>query len=160
MPYVLESMLRIRTMREDHASAELAAARQKVREAEQVLEERKEELRRYEETKEERRTRIYAAVMGHAISRDELDRVLEGVARIDQEGNLKADNVAMATGELEKKKEDAEKAHGVFVIATKERMKITEHKAEWTAEEAAEQERRAEIELEDFTGKKNTEGRT
>ena len=157
MAYALQSMLRIRTMREDRASADLAAARQKVRQAAQVLEERKEELRVFEATKEERRDRIYDAVMGQAISREELDRVLEGVARIDEEGVLKADNVTMAAGDLKEKEEQAEKAREGFVKASKERMKITEHKAMWIAEEEKEQEHRQEVELEDFTGKKNKE---
>ena len=157
MAYALQSMLRIRTMREDRASADLAAARQKVRQAAQVLEERKEELRVFEATKEERRDRIYEAVMGQSLTREELDRVLEGVARIDEEGVLKADNVTMAAGDLKEKEAQAEKAREGFVKASKERMKITEHKAMWLADEAKEQEHRQEVELEDFTGKKNRE---
>ena len=157
MAYALQSMLRIRMMREDRASADLAAARQKVRQAAQELEERKQEQREFEATKEERRDKIYDAVMGHAIKREELDRVLEGVARIDEEGVLKADNVTLAEGNLREKKELAEKAREGFVRASKERMKITEHKEMWMREEEKEQEHRQEIELEDFTGKKNKE---
>ncbi len=157
MPYALQSMLRIRTMREDRASADLAAARQKVHQAEQILEERKAELQEFEATKEERRDRIYAAVMGQSLTREELDKALEGVARIDEEGVLKTDNVTMAAAELKTKEEEAEKAREGFVKASKERMKITEHKAMWLVEEAKEQEHRQEVELEDFTGKKNRE---
>ncbi len=157
MPYALQSMLRIRTMREDRASAELSAARQAVRRAEQTLEDRKAELLEFENTKDERRDRIYSAIMGHSISRDELDLVLEGVARIDEEGVLKADNVTLAQAELKQKEESAESARSNFVKASKERIKISEHKAMWLAEEAKEQEYRQELELEDFTGKKNKE---
>ena len=157
MPYALQSMLRIRTMREDRASADLAAARQKVHQAEETLEERKMELRQFEATKEERRDRIYEAVMGQSITREELDKALEGVARIDEEGVLKADNVTMAAADLKEKEQLAEKAREGFVKASKERMKITEHRAMWLADEAKELERRQEVELEDFTGKKNTE---
>lgn len=157
MAYALQSMLRIRTMREDRASAELSAARQAVRQAEQALQERKDELKQYQDTKEERRDRIYQAVMGHSITRDELDRVLEGVARIDEEGALKADNVNLAQAELKTKEGEAEVARAGFVKASKERMKISEHKAMWLAEEAKEQEHRQEVELEDFTGKKNVD---
>jgi len=146
-------------MREDRASAELAAARQEVLRAEQELTLRKDELRQFEATKEERRDRIYSAVMGQAISRDELDQVLEGVARIDEEGELKADNVALATSKVKEKKKLSEVAHGNFVKASKERVKISEHRSIWMSEEAKEQERRQEIELEDFTSKRNTENR-
>ena len=157
MTYALQSMLKIRTMREDRASADLAAARQKVRQAEQTLEERKEELRTFEATKEERRDRIYDVIMGHSLTREELDRALEGVARIDEEGVLKADNVELASADLKEKESQAETAREGFVKASKERMKISEHKSMWIAEEAKEQEHRQEIELEDFTGKKNRE---
>jgi len=157
MAYALQSMLKIRTMREDRASAELSAARQAVRQAAQSLEERKAELRDFEETKEERRDKIYSAIIGHKVSMDDIDLAVEGVARIDEEGALKADNVLLAEAELRKKEEAAEEARENFVRASKERMKITEHKAVWLEEEARESEHHQETELEDFTGKKNTE---
>lgn len=144
-------------MREDRASAELSAARQAVRQAAQVVVEREAELAEFDKTKDERRDRIYAAILGHSITREECDLALEGVARIDEEGVLKADNVKMAQAELKKKEEAAEDARTNFVKASKERMKISEHKAVWVAEEAKEQEHRQEFELEDFTGKKNKE---
>lgn len=145
-------------MREDRASAELVAARQEVVRAEQQLEERKNELRQFEATKEERRDRIFAAVVGHSITREELDQALEGVARIDEEGVLKSDNVKLAAAKVKEKEQLAKDAHGHFVKASKDRMKISEHRAVWLVEELKEQEFRQEIELEDFTGKKNVEG--
>ena len=157
MPYALQSMLRIRAMREDRASAELSAARQEVRKANEALEEQKRVLKEYEETKEERRDRIFESVIGRSVSREDLDRALEGVSRIDEEGVLKADNVTMAASVLKKKEEEASQARAVFVKATKERMKISEHKAMWVEAELKEEEHRLEVELEDFTGKKNTE---
>ena len=144
-------------MREDRASAELSAARQAVRQATQTVLERQRELEEFEKTKDERRDRIYAAILGHPIKREEIDLAMEGVARIDEEGLLKADNVKLAEAELKKKEEAAEAAKTVFIKASKEKMKISEHKAAWMAEEAREQEQRQELELEDFTGKKNKE---
>ena len=108
----------------------------------------------FNETKDERRDRIYAAIIGQPVSRECIDLAQEGVARIDQEGALKVDNVAQAKGELKRREDAAAKARELFVIATKNRMKIDEHKAVWTAEEAKEQEFRAETELEDFMGRK------
>ena len=48
----------------------------------------------------------------------------------------------------------AEAARANFVLATKNRMKIDEHRAVWIKDEAAEQEARAEGELEDFIVRK------
>ena len=154
MGYALQSLLRIRLMREDRASSELTAARQAVTRAQEFLDARTRELETYNQTREERRDRIYASVMGRPVTREQLDLVQEGVARIDEEGTLKADNVARAESDLHTREKAAEDARGNFVLATKNRMKIDEHKADWLARDAKEQDARAEGELEDFTGRK------
>ena len=154
MGYELQSLLRIRLMREDRASGELTAARQAVARAQEALDTRKQELAEYNRTREERRDRIYATVMGRPVTREQLDLAQEGVARIDEEGTLRADNVARAQGELHAREEAAAVAHGNFIAASKDRMKIDEHKAEWLIRDAKEQDARAEGELEDFTGRK------
>jgi len=154
MAYALQSMLRIRAMREDRAATELTAARREVSRAQERLSQRKRDLEEYEATKEARRDRIYEAVIGRAVSMEDLDLAREGVARIDEEGVLKADNVVQAEADLQKCRNNAETSRQAFVSASKNRMKITEHRSIWEAEEAAEAERRSEMELEDFTGKK------
>ena len=93
MPYTLQPLLRIRTMREDRASGELVAAKRNLAQAEEALAARQHDLDEWEKTKEERRDRIYDAIIGREVSRDQIDMANEGVARIDEEGVLKADNV-------------------------------------------------------------------
>ena len=154
MAYILKPLLDIRVMRQDRASGELTAARQAVRDAEAAVEARKRELDDFEKTKEERRDRIYATIMGRPVSREKLDLAQEGVARIDEEGSIRLDNVRQAEGELSKCEAAAEAARNVFIAATKNRMKIDEHRTVWITAEAEEQERRTEGELEDFTGRK------
>ena len=154
MAYALQPLLNIRVMREDRASGELTAARRAVRTAEEALDDRKRELADFESTKEERRDRIYDAIIGRTVSRDQIDIAQEGVSRIDEEGALRLDNVRQAEGELRKKQSAAEAARTVFIAASKNRMKIDEHKSVWRENEAKEVEARAEIELEDFTGRK------
>ena len=154
MPYVLQPMIRIRQRREDAAGALLVAARVEERAAAKALEERKEELAEYERTKEERRDRVYDAVMGRPCTMDDLDKAREGVARIDEEGILKADNVARAEGTLHEKREASAAAQSALNLAIKNRMKIEEHRAAWVEEDRLDQERHAEFELEDFTGRK------
>ena len=155
MSYTLQPLLRIRTMREDRASGELTAARRALAVAEESLAARRRDLAAYEETKEERRDRIYDAIIGREVSRDQIDLANEGVARIDEEGVLKADNVKRAEGVVREKTAAADTARANLNLATKNRMKINEHKSVWLAEEAREQEARAEGELEDFTVRKD-----
>lgn len=154
MPYALQSLLRIRALREERAGGELTLARQAVAAARDALDARRRDLADYESTKEERRDRIYDTVMGRPVSRDQIDLAREGVSRIDEEGVLKADNVKRAEGDLRNRETEAETAKAVFIAATRNRMKIDEHRAAWLVAEAAELERRAEGELEDFTGRK------
>ena len=154
MAYVLQPLLRIRQMREDRATGELSVARRERAAAEAALEARRKDLARYEETKEERRDRIYDAIMGCPVDRDQIDLAAEGVARIDEEGVLKADNVKRAEADVKTCMDREGAARQMLNLATKERMKIDEHRAVWLAEEAAEQEAKAEGELEDFTVRK------
>ena len=154
MGYALQSLLRIRLLREDRASGELTVARQAVAAAQATLDERIHELEEFNQTRENRRDRIYDTIIGHAVTREQLDLAQEGVARIDEEGVLKADNVVRAQSDLHTREEEAKVAHANFVAASKDRMKIDEHKANWVLADAKEQERRTEIELEDFTGRK------
>lgn len=154
MAYVLQPLLKIRLMREDRASGELTAARQAREAAEEILLARQKDLDAYNETREERRDRIYDAIIGQTITMERLDLAAEGVARIDEEGVLKADNVKRAESDLNERKNQEVEARHRFNLATKERMKIDEHRAIWVAADAAEQELRAEGELEDFVGRK------
>ena len=98
MSYILQPLLRIRTMREDRATGELTAARQALAAAQEALAARQRDLAEWESTKEERRDRIYDAIIGRKVSRDQIDLATEGVSRIDEEGVLKADNVKRAEG--------------------------------------------------------------
>ena len=154
MSYTLQPLLRIRTMREDRASGELVAAKRNLAQAEEALAARQHDLEEWEKTKEERRDRIYDAIIGREVSRDQIDMANEGVARIDEEGVLKADNVKRAEGEVREKESVADAARANLNLAIKNRMKIDEHKSVWLAEEAKEQEARAEGELEDFIVRK------
>lgn len=154
MGYLLQPLLRIRTMREDRASGELVAAKRELALAEEALAARQRDFAEWESTKEARRDRIYDAVMGRAVTREQLDMANEGVARIDEEGVLKADNVKRAEAERQRREEATESARQNLNLATKNRMKIDEHKAVWIREDALAQEARAEGELEDFTVRK------
>ena len=154
MPYALQPLLRIRTRREDRAAMELVAAKRELAAAEEALAARRHDLEEWASTKEERRDRIYAAVIGRTVSRDQLDMAAEGVARIDEEGVLREDNVKRAEADLRAREKAEDEARVQFTIATKNRMKIDEHRAVWLEDEAKAQEARAEGELEDFTVRK------
>ncbi|MBQ4198307.1 MAG: YscO family type III secretion system apparatus protein [Kiritimatiellae bacterium] len=157
MAYALESMLRIRTMREDRAGKDLVAARH-ARDAAQVeLDARRRKLSRYRETKEERRDKVFETILMRPVPMEEIDRVRSAVSQIDEEGVLLTDGVHRAEADVEAKSQEAEKAHGRFIAAVKERAKVSQHKEIWAEEERREQELRADAEMEEFTGRKMTD---
>ena len=75
MAYALESMLRIRVMREDRAGKDLVAARHAREVAQVELDARKRKLDAYAQTKEERRDKVFDTILGRPVPRDEIDRV-------------------------------------------------------------------------------------
>lgn len=154
MAYALQSLLMIRTRREDTARGELVAARQRMSQAQQELSDRKAELQAYEATREERRNRIFSTIIGRVVTQSDLELAREGVARIDEEGNLRQNNVLRAEDRLREREQEVDTARNGFVIATKNRMKLDEHRQDWMKQESILEDHRQEIELEDFTGKK------
>lgn len=154
MPYALEPLLKIRATREDRAAGALAAAKRKTAKAAADLEARREELENFERTKDERRDRIYETIIGRTVKRDNIDLANEGIAKIDEEGAMRIDGVKRAEKDLDDRKREEEAARLDFVLSAKNRMKIDEHKARHTAEEALDAEKKAEGELEDFVARK------
>jgi len=154
MPYALEPLLKIRATRQDRAAGELAAAKRKTAEAAKSLEQRRSELAEFERTKEERRDRIYETIIGRAVKRESIDLANEGVAKIDEEGAMRTDGDKRAEKELADRKTEEESARANFVVSTKNKMKLDEHKSRHLEECSKETEMRAEGELEDFTVRK------
>ena len=157
MAYALQSMLRIREMREDRSSKELVAARHQRDVAVEQVSKREKELSRYRETKEERRDEVFAAVMGRPVSLDELAQARAAVSRIDEEGTLLNDGVVRAKAELQKREDETETARGNYVLATRNREKVMMHKRIWQEEERRAEERAADAEMEEFTGRRMTD---
>jgi len=156
MAYALQSMLKIRGMREDRAQTALAVARHARDVAEQALEERREKRRQYDETKEPRRDRIYAAVVGRVVSRQDLELAREAVTQIDEESMLLHQDEEHAAEEHRTKERLADEAHGTYVAAAKEKAKIEEHRKIWEDEDRRQREMLADAEMEEFSGRTMT----
>lgn len=156
MAYALNDMLKIRAMREDRAGTELTGARRARSAAERVRDEKAETRRRFDATKDERRDRIYDAVMGRIVSRDDLDRARAAVTRIDEEAMLLAEAERQAQAELAKRDRAAEAAHVRFVAASRKKAKIDQHRLAWEQEDRRMQEMRADAEMDEFTGRRMT----
>ena len=157
MAYALQSMLRIREMREDKAQTALTVARRIREDAETRRDERKADLAKYDETRDERRDAVFAAVMGKVVTMENIEVMQESVARIDEEGVLLRDNLRQAEGVVTEKSDLENQAHDAYNAAQKNKMKIEEHRAMWEEEDRKEREYRADAEMEDFTGRKQVD---
>ena len=157
MAYALQPMLRIREVREDKAQTALAGARRVRREAERTREAREKDFAKFEETKEERRDRVFAPIMGVPVTRDEIDIARETVSGIDEEGVLLHDGVVRAKAELEAREKESEQARGRHIVAMRDHEKIEQHKSVWREEDRRAQEYAADAELEEFTGRRMTD---
>lgn len=154
MAYKLQPMLKIRDMREDRAQTALASARRARVKAELVLEEKAEKRKKYEETKEERRDKIFDTIIGKVVSMDKINDVRCAVTRIDEEGVLLEQDERKAADVVEEKTKEAEAAHGQYVAAAKDLAKIQEHRKAWEEEDRKMQEMLADAEMEEFSGRK------
>lgn len=154
MAYELQSMLSIRTMREDRAGTELTGARRAKVAAERVLDEKAEARTAFEATRDARRDKLYAAVMGQVVSLDDLDRVRDAVTSIDEEGVLLEEAERCARTDFEKKDQQAVAAKIRYTAAVKDKAKIEQHRLAWEEEERKLQEMLADAEMEEFTGRR------
>ena len=141
-------------MREDRAATELTKARAAKAAAEAERDRKDEELKRYLMTKDERRDRVFDSILGVTVSRDRIDQVKETIAKIDEEGVLFERALSDAKRVVVEKTEGETKAHAWYVGAMKEKTKIDMHRKMWEEEDRKEQEQRAELEMEDFSGRK------
>ena len=156
MAYPLQAMLKIRGMREDRAGTELTGARRARNAAETERDSRRETRRKFEVTKEERRDRIYDAVIGRTVSLDDLDQARSAVTAIDEEAMLLEEAESKAQQELEKREDEARTAKVRFIEASKNKMKIDQHRTVWMEEDRKNQERIEDAEMEEFTGRRMT----
>lgn len=154
--YALQDMLRIRRRREERAGKELVAARRAQDEAQAALRRSQQELETFRGQKADRANRLFAAVIGQVVRREVLDRLKEELARLDEQELLLAAQVSQAQQTLEERGRAAEQAHRRYVEENRNVTKIQTHKAAWEEEEAREQERRQDAEMEEFSGRRLT----
>ena len=150
MAYALQSMLKIREMREDRAQAELVGAKAVRAQAEQELLKCSDRRLQYDAEKEARRDRVYEAVIGRTVKMDDLDRARDAVTQIDEEGILLMRAEHQAEDVFKQKDAAAEKARVLLAAATRNKEKITLHRQVWEEEDRRQREMLADAEMDEF----------
>ena len=148
--YELQDLLTLREKREDKRLQELDAARKQLSEAERLLSEAEERLSAFRATKPDKVNALYAAVMRQVVSRGRLEQLKVAVAELDAEELALAHQVDQLREARDAAQTQVAQAHAAYVAATKNVAKLDMHKESWKEEVAKEEERDADLELEDF----------
>ncbi|MCY4471743.1 MAG: YscO family type III secretion system apparatus protein [Kistimonas sp.] len=151
---MLNDLLRIKKIREKKAAEEVRKCRYRVETAAQELEKKKQELVDYKKWRIEEEQRRYDAIMNTQVKQFDLDILKQTVAKLREKDLVMQDDIKKAEDHLEKTKEQLEEARKAHVLATRAVQKFEEFIREQDKELAREQERKEELELEEFTPRK------
>lgn len=153
--YPLQDMVFVREHREDKASKAVTAARRAVLEAEQLLIARQRELDDYSKWRVIEEERLIQSIMRRPVRLGDITDIRLEISSIRERELDFIDQVRKAEGELDRAKDDLDRAKLIFKQATQDLEKLIEHRVSWQQEQNLEAERLADLELEDFIGPKN-----
>lgn len=150
MKYPLEDLLRVRNFREDNAANELTKRRREVEQAEELVQQRKQELADYIQWRIKREEELYNVVMQKPVQLKDLDDLKQDIQLLREKEHLYEDRIREAEKALADARQALDDANAQYQAAVRDRQKIDEHKDLWAQETAKINEANAEKELEDF----------
>lgn len=150
--YPLQDMIFVREHRQDKASKALSAAMRVVREAEQNLAEKRKALEEYARWRAAEEERLIQSIMRKPVKLGDITDIRTEIVAMRERELDHVDQVRKAEGELDQAKKELELAKQAYRKATQDTEKLLEHRVTWLQEQALEQERLADLELEDFPG--------
>ena len=148
--YPLAALLTVRRYREESAKRRVRNAEIAIREAEENVEKKRRELEEFRIWRKEEEDRRYEAIMNVPMSLEALDRFKAGLAGLAEEENNRALAVLEAQKEAERRRMDLEAAKKAAKTASKNTSKIEAHRDIWKEDAKKEEERREDLELEEF----------
>ena len=151
--YVLDKLLDIRKKREDELTQQLAKARSDLQIAEEQCEEAKRNLDDFVADMPEKKARLYATVMNIVVKREQLDKLKEALADLERQKLALAEKLEQAKLQMEEARRTLEQTQKNLLLATKNTMKLDNHKDAWLLEEKRIETENEEKELEDLHGK-------
>lgn len=142
-------MLRVRGLHEEQAKREAHAAEERLHEARDARDDKAAELERYRVWRTEEEERRYEAIWGKSLSAGQLGEFRDGLTRLAQ-GEVERQQRVLEADTLVQEREGAvEAARQAVVLARRASMKLEEHRDVWTAAMRKEEERLADLEMEE-----------
>lgn len=148
--YPLAALLTVREYREESAKRRVRSAEAAAREAEKEIEQKKRELEEYRIWRKQEEDRRYESIMNVPMSLEKLDMFKAGLARLAEEENFREQAVVAAEKEAQQRRAELENAKTAAKIAARNTSKIEAHQNIWKEEAKKEEERREDLELEEF----------
>jgi len=152
MRYPLKPLLDVRILREENASAELTAAKRRVTEALQAVEDRKRELVEYVEWRKVEEVRLFDEIKNHEVDSQGLEDHRTMVRNLRTKDAEYEKRVSEAEQDVVKARKAVEKSEKAYRLAVKEKQKIEAHRDLWTEDERKREALAEDAEMEEFTG--------
>ena len=150
--YPLAAMLRVRGLHEDRVRREARAAEERLREAQNMRDEREAELLRYRAWRPEEEDRRYAAVMGKSLNVEALGAFRDSLAELTIGEVEREQKVREADDDVQKRKREADAAQAAVVLARRACMKLEKHRDIWIIAMHREEERLSDLAMEESRG--------
>ncbi|MBO6171331.1 MAG: YscO family type III secretion system apparatus protein [Desulfovibrio sp.] len=150
--YPLAAMLRVRGLHEDQAKRDARAAEQRLHEAQELRDGKAAELERYKAWRPQEEDRRYAAIIGKPMDAAKLGEFREDLARLAQGEVERMRQVHEADVVVQERQSETDAARQAVVLARRACMKLEEHRDIWTAAMRKEEERLADLEMEESRG--------
>ena len=155
MTYALQGLLSVRNFREESAASQMASSRVALEEAEALVETREKEKAAWHQERLRQEDLLFKEIHKKLVQLKDLDDVKQRVLILrDRELALvkKVHDARAAVKTAQKKLEEDTRR---WRMAVRDKEKIVAHRQDWEQESAREQERLAELEMEDFRVRPN-----
>ncbi|MDR2735546.1 MAG: type III secretion protein [Puniceicoccales bacterium] len=147
--YELDDLLKVREIRKDRAEKNLTQAQKLLREAEQALAKAKQELEDYKLFVINETNRLYKQVLKKSIKKNSVDALHLAIKELQNKVFEYEKRVEDAMVMCQKAKENLEKRREELIQANRNIDKVESLKDKWREEVKKEEERQADIEMED-----------
>lgn len=151
MEQLLNSLLAVKRVREDSREAEMRGARRRLEEASRARDEARQLRAARDAQRAEEERELYAKVFARPVRLRDLDDLRDDVASLREQGRTDEEMVAQAEALRETRRGELDEATGTWHQAAQAREKFDGLVRAAREETAREQERLADLEMEEFT---------
>lgn len=155
--YPLAAMLRVRGLHEDQAKRDVRDAEERQRVAQEERDKAAAELERYRTWRPQEEERRYAAIFGKRMDAAQLGQFRDGLASLAQGEVQRQQQVDEADVTLRQRQGEVESARQAAILARRACMKLEKHRDIWTEAMRKEEERVADLEMEESRGPSRAE---